>query len=51
MRKELDQIVRIIEETSPKAFFTVEELRSVRQGIFPVRPQGIYRDLFGRKKK
>jgi uncharacterized protein YebE (UPF0316 family) len=51
MRKELEQIVKIIEDTSPKAFFTVEELRSVRQGIFPVRPQKMQGDLFGRKKK
>jgi hypothetical protein len=34
---------------APKAFFTVEELRSVQQGIFPVRPQD--QGLFGRKKK
>jgi uncharacterized protein YebE (UPF0316 family) len=51
LRKELDQIINIIEDTSPKAFFTVEELRSVRQGIFPVRPQRMQNDLFGRKKK
>jgi len=36
MRKELGQVVGIIEDTSPKSFFTVEELRSVRQGIFPM---------------
>lgn len=51
MRKELDQIIAIIEETSPKAFYTVEELRSVRDGIFPVRSQGLQVNLFGRKKK
>jgi len=51
MRKELEKVVRIIEDTSPKAFFTVEELRSVRQGIFPVRPHRIPGDHFGRKKK
>lgn len=51
MRKELEQVVDIIHETAPKAFFTVEELRSVQQGIFPVRPSRIQGDLFGRKKK
>jgi len=51
MRKELEQIIGIIEETSPKAFYTVEELRSVRQGIFPVRSQSTQANLFGRKKK
>jgi len=51
MRKEFEQVVSIIEETAPKAFYTVEELRSVREGIFPVRSQKIQMDLFGRKKK
>jgi len=51
MRKELDQIIGIIEEVTPKAFYTVEELRSVRQGVFPLRPQMVHSNLFGRKKK
>jgi uncharacterized protein YebE (UPF0316 family) len=51
MRKELEQVVDIIHEVSPKAFFTVEELRSVQQGIFPVRASRMHGDLFGRKKK
>ena len=37
MRKELEQVIEVIESASPKSFFTVEELRSVQQGIFPVR--------------
>jgi hypothetical protein len=37
MRKELARVVDLIQETYPKAFFTVEELRSTQQGIFPVR--------------
>jgi uncharacterized protein YebE (UPF0316 family) len=51
MRKELEKVVSIIQETSPKAFFTVEELRSVQQGIFPVRPSSFQNDLFRRKKR
>jgi uncharacterized protein YebE (UPF0316 family) len=51
MRKELEQIIGIIEGAAPKAFYTVEELRSVRQGVFPLRPQMMRADLFGRKKK
>jgi len=51
MRKEFEQVVKIIEDAAPKAFYTVEELRSVREGIFPVRPQKMQSDLFGRKKK
>jgi uncharacterized protein YebE (UPF0316 family) len=37
MRKELSHVVDLIQEVHPKAFFTVEELRSAQQGIFPVR--------------
>jgi len=51
MRRELEQVVGIIQDTAPRAFFTVEELRSVRQGIFPLRSSGMQSDLFGRKKK
>lgn len=51
MRKELGQVINIIQTTAPKAFFTVEELRSVQQGIFPVRSSAMRADLFGRKKK
>lgn len=51
MRKEFELIIKIIEDTSAKAFYTVEELRSVRQGVFPVRSTKMKGDLFGRKKK
>ena len=52
MRRELEQIIKIIEDTSSKkAFYTVEELRSVREGVFPVRSARMQGDLFGRKKK
>lgn len=34
-RKDLDQVVSIIEECQSKAFYSVEDARSVRQGIFP----------------
>lgn len=51
MRRELGKVAGIIQSTAPKAFFTVEELRSVQQGIFPVNPSSLRQDLFGRKKK
>jgi uncharacterized protein YebE (UPF0316 family) len=51
MRRELSQVITIIEDTSTKAFYTVEELRSVRQGIFPVRSSKLMGNLSGRKKK
>jgi uncharacterized protein YebE (UPF0316 family) len=51
MRKELSHVVGVIEETHPKAFFTVEELRSVRQGIFPVRSSSRLDALLSRRSK
>jgi uncharacterized protein YebE (UPF0316 family) len=49
MRKELSHVVSLIQEIHPKAFFTVEELRSVQQGIFPARPSSPM-DRFTRRK-
>ena len=51
MRKELSRIANIIQSTHPKAFFTVEELRSVQQGIFPVRASARLDMFFRRKSK
>ena len=51
MRRELEQVIEIIQNTAPKAFFTVEELRSVQQGIFPMRQSVLRDELFRRKKK
>lgn len=50
-RKDLPDVIGTIHENYPKAFFTVEELRSVEQGIFPVRPLFRSETLFGRKSK
>jgi uncharacterized protein YebE (UPF0316 family) len=35
MRRNLPEVERIIQETYPNAFFTVEELRSAERGVFP----------------
>jgi uncharacterized protein YebE (UPF0316 family) len=49
MRKELPRVVDLIQELHPKAFFTVEELRTAQQGIFPVRSSSPL-DRFTRRK-
>jgi uncharacterized protein YebE (UPF0316 family) len=49
MRKELSHVVSLIQEVHPRAFFTVEELRSAQQGIFPVRSSSRL-DRFTRRK-
>lgn len=51
MRKELSRVVVLIQEVHPKAFFTVEELRSAQQGIFPVSSSSRLDRLIGRKSK
>ena len=51
LRRELPEVVEIVQETHPRAFYTVEELRSVQQGVFPVRPPRVQRELFGKKLK
>ena len=51
MRKELSRVVDLIQECHPKAFFTVEELRSMQQGIFPVRSPSPWDRFLGRKSK
>lgn len=50
-RKEFAQVVDVIQAANPKAFFTVEELRSVQQGIFPVRAGPRVDGFFGRKAR
>ncbi|HON59555.1 MAG TPA: DUF2179 domain-containing protein [Smithella sp.] len=35
-RKEIENILKIIRSTNPAAFFTIEDVRSVRQGVSPV---------------
>jgi uncharacterized protein YebE (UPF0316 family) len=50
-RKDLPNVIGIIQAAYPRAFFTVEELRSVAQGIFPIRPAFRQDILFGRKSK
>ena len=50
-RKDLPNVIETIHNTYPKTFFTVEELRSVEQGVFPVRTTIRQDTFFGRKSK
>jgi hypothetical protein len=36
-RKDLAHVVGIIKEYHPKAFYSVEEVKSVAEGVFPAR--------------
>jgi uncharacterized protein YebE (UPF0316 family) len=34
-REQIEQAVRIIQEFNPKAFYTIEDVRTAREGVFP----------------
>ena len=35
-RKEIDKILNLVRKCNPLAFFTIEDTRSVRKGVFPI---------------
>jgi uncharacterized protein YebE (UPF0316 family) len=35
-RKDIDNVLEIIRQCNPLAFFTIEDVRSVREGVFPL---------------
>ncbi|MDW7725518.1 MAG: DUF2179 domain-containing protein [Candidatus Methanoperedens sp.] len=39
-RKDVDKVVEIIKRFNPKAFYSIEEVRSASEGIFPVKKPG-----------
>ncbi|NPV55931.1 MAG: DUF2179 domain-containing protein [Anaerolineae bacterium] len=50
-RRDLKHVVGVIHQHFPKAFITIEELRSVEAGIFPTRQtSNLQRSILGRKK-
>lgn len=50
-RKNLAEVINLIHQANPKAFLTVEEARSVQEGIFPRRSSGSLVALGQRKGK
>jgi len=51
MRRDLANVADIIHKTRPNAFFTIEELRSAQEGVFPRRNAYRVDTLFWRKSK
>lgn len=46
MRSEVKRVVDIIHQKAPKAFFTIEDVRQVNEGVFPpARSRGIFQFL------
>lgn len=50
-RKNVDQVMTLIHHFTPKAFVTVEEIRTTEKGIFPMNSQKITESFFTRKGK
>jgi uncharacterized protein YebE (UPF0316 family) len=46
-RGDLDRVVEIIKQFNPKAFYSIEDVRFVSQGMFPPRSTLPAKDLFG----
>lgn len=45
-RQELQQVVDLVHQHNPRAFYSVEDVRSVKEGIFPIRRRNLsMRDL------
>ena len=50
-RSDLDEVVSLIERFNPKAFYSIEDVRFVAEGIFPLRRPAIGHFLGRRKAK
>jgi len=44
-RSDADRYIGLVKEFNPKAFFSVEDIRFVSEGVFPHRAQSIFRRL------
>ncbi len=50
-RANLRYLIEIVEKTNPKAFYSIEDVRHVNEGIFPVRKSGSVFSMFRRPGK
>ena len=50
-RRDVNRVIDIIRKFNPAAFFTIEDVRSVREGIFRKKPKLKKRFIFRLKKK
>jgi len=48
-RKDVSQVTGIIHQVCPKAFFSIEDVRSTEEGVFPNRTAG-FQNLFAPRK-
>lgn len=51
-RRDIDQVISIVHDYSPNAFYTIEEVKAVHEGIMPSdKRRSIIRPLWGDTKK
>jgi uncharacterized protein YebE (UPF0316 family) len=50
-RKDLHDVLAIIQETHPHAFLSIQDIRSTHEGIFPITSTAQFDMLFARKSK
>jgi uncharacterized protein YebE (UPF0316 family) len=46
-RSNLDDVVAIIKKFNPKAFYSIEDVRFVSEGVFPLNKSGQMKNVFG----
>jgi len=44
-RRDLDKVIETINSFAPKAFYSVEEVREVSEGVFPISQEGFKNPL------
>jgi hypothetical protein len=47
----LEHVLTAISEYTPNAFYTIESIRSAREGVYPLEEQRIFNKLFRKFQK
>ena len=50
-RKNIEQIIHIIEQYNPDAFYSIEDIRDVKRGVFTSNDKSILKQIFSSQKK
>jgi len=50
-RKDLPSVLGLISATHPRAFLSIEDVRSTHEGVFPIREKTVEARFWGRKSK
>jgi uncharacterized protein YebE (UPF0316 family) len=50
-RKNIEQIIQIIQKYSPEAFYSLEDIRDVKRGVFTENNRSVFKQIFASHKK